>query len=104
MSKIQQELTKKSSKAKAKILQRFFKTGPGEYGEGDIFIGVKVPEIRAIVKKFKSLKLTETTKLLKSKIHEERLTSLLILVAQYSKADDSLKEKIYSIYLKNTKY
>jgi len=88
----------------AKILQRFFKTGLGEYGEGDIFIGVKVPQIRAVVKRYNDINFKETMQLLKSKIHEERLTALLILVSKYAKENDSEKKIIYKLYLKHTKY
>lgn len=104
LNKIRKELKRHSSKENAKILQRFFKTGPGEYGECDIFIGVKVPQIRAVVKRCEGISLVETAKLLKSRIHEERLTALLILVAKYIKANDSDKVKIYTLYLTHTKY
>lgn len=83
---------------------RFFKTGPGQYGEGDRFIGVTVPEQRAVAKKFKDLDLIDLQKLLRSDIHEFRLTALIILVDQYKKADTSLQKKINAFYLKNTKY
>ena len=84
--------------------QRYFKTGKGQYGEGDIFLGIRVPVIRKTVKLFKDTPLSEIKKLLKSEYHEVRLFSLLLLVYQFSKEDNEQKEKIYSIYLKNTKY
>ena len=104
LQELQKELRKYSNKKQAIVLQRFFKTGPGEYGEGDVFIGVKVPQIRAVAKKFKDVGLQVVVDLLKSRIHEERLASLLILVSKYNEADDSEKKKIYELYLKNTQY
>jgi len=104
LTQIKKELREYSSKKQSKILQRFFKTGPGEYGEGDIFIGVKVPAIRELAKKHQNLPLKETLKLLKSPIHEERLLALLILVIRYPGANDSQKRAIYELYLKHTKY
>ena len=90
------------SKEKSTILQRFFKTGKGEYGEGDIFIGLTVPEQRRIAKQFQLVELLDLKKLLQSKIHEHRLTALEILVMKYEKAKtESEKEKIVSFYLKN---
>ena len=94
-------LKEKANSEKAKIYQRFFKTAPGEYGEGDVFLGLTVPEIRAIAKQFSTLSLKEIEKHLKSKYHEERLAALLILVHNYNKNQD---EKIVSFYLKNTKH
>ena len=90
------------SSEKAKVLQRFFKTGPGEYGEGDIFIGVKVPDLRKTAKKYQKITLNETKELLNSKIHEERLVSTLILIQKFNNA--SLKEKgeLVKYYLDNT--
>ena len=93
-----------ADKKKAKILSRFFKTGKGDYGEGDVFIGVAVPEQRKIAAKFANLSFKEIKKLLKSKIHEERLTALIILVNQYKKSlkFDKLKSsKIFRFYVKN---
>ena len=88
---------------KATILQRFFKTGKGEYGEGDVFLGLTVPQVRAIALQYKTLVLLDIEQLLKSKFHEERLTALLILVYQFQKGDDSVKKAIYKFYLHHTK-
>lgn len=103
LANLKRELKAKANPEKAKILQRFFKTGPGEYGEGDIFLGITVPETREIVKKYNNLTLKDTEKLLHSKIHEERLISLLILVHNFGKGSEKEKKKIFNLYLKNTK-
>lgn len=88
----------------AKHSQRFFKTGPGEYGEGDKFHGIRVPEQRKIARKFKQLPLKETAKLLRSEYHEERLTALFILVLAFEKGDESEREAIYKLYLEHTEH
>jgi len=98
------QLRKYADKEKAKVLLCFFKTGPGDYAEGDIFLGVMVPFIRKVLKEFQELSLSDVIKLLRSKIHEERLLALLILVHQFNKADTKAKEKIYKAYLANTKF
>ena len=98
------ELKKAGSKKNAEILQWFFKTGKGEYGEGDKFLGIKVPEIRKIAKKNNKLTFPEIQKALKSKYHEERLAALLILVDLYSSGNQKTKEDIARFYLNNTKY
>jgi 3-methyladenine DNA glycosylase AlkD len=100
---LKRELQKKANPEKAKILQRFFKTGKGQYGEGDVFLGITVPEQRKTAKKFLNLPLEQIQELLQSKIHEHRLVSLLILVEKYQKADEKNKREIYNFYLKNTK-
>ena len=84
--------------------QRFFKTGKGEYGYGDKFLGIRVPILREAAKLFKDASETEITRLLKSKYHEIRLLSLLILVGQFSMGREDEKEKIYNLYLKHTNY
>jgi 3-methyladenine DNA glycosylase AlkD len=105
--RISSDLRKFTDKEKAILLQRFFKTGKGEYGEGDVFLGITVPKQRQIAKKYALLPITDLQTLLNSKIHEERLTALLILVSQYKKADKNKDEKqkeiIFNFYLKNTK-
>lgn len=91
----------KATPERAKTSQWFFKTGPGQYGEGDVFLGVTVPEQRKIAKQFKDLSLTEIKLLLASPIHEHRLTALHILVLQFTKADEKTKTKLYRFYLAN---
>ncbi len=97
------QIKKSANKKQAVILQRFFKTDPGQYGAGDIFCGLMVPQSRAIVKKFNHLTLNENKKLLASKIHEVRLVGLLILVDQFAKSDTKTKAKIVKFYLTNLK-
>ena len=100
---LRKELERLTDNKKASFLQRFFKTGPGEYGEGDIFVGLTVPQSRILAVKYKDLSFLEILELLKSKIHEERLIALLILVHRFKKNPDEQK-KIYNFYLQNTKY
>ncbi len=104
MEKLKKELRACGSKKKAKILAGFFKTGKGQYGEGDVFIGVMVPVQRRIAKKYRDMTLADVTKLLHSREHEYRLTALFILVDQFACADELTKRKIYNLYLANTKW
>lgn len=104
LSEIKSNLKEAANPEHAKILQKFFKAGKGEYGEGDIFIGIKVPVIRKIVRGNNQITLLETKKLLESIIHEERLTALLILVKKYSNGDYRDKEEIFKLYLNNRVY
>lgn len=90
--------------AKAKASAWFFKTGQGQYGEGDKFLGVTVPEQRQIAKQFRTLDLAEIEKIVTSPWHEERLTGLFILVDQYKRADNVGKKNIASFYHKNRAY
>jgi len=104
MKNIQKRLKQLASRETAKILQKFFKTGPGEYGEGDIFIGVKVPDLRKLAKEFQDITISEVRALLASSIHEERLLALLILVRNFASGDEITKKKIYELYLENTPF
>ena len=104
LSFLKSDLQSLKSPDKNKILQRFFKTGPGEYGEGDIFLGLTVPQQRQVAKKYKELDFTSLQKLLNSKIHEYRQVALFILVEQFQKADEVTQIQIFNFYLKNTKH
>jgi 3-methyladenine DNA glycosylase AlkD len=88
---------------KARGLQRFFKTGTGEYGEGDQFVGLRVPETRKLARQYQTLSLLENLLLLQSPIHEARLLALLILIKSYQQGDAVLREQIYTRYLQNTR-
>ena len=101
-SVICESLQKSGNPEKAQILCRFFKTGPGEYGEGDSFVGITVPEIRNLVKKYQALPLAQIQGLLRSTMHEARLLALLILVHIYENGDKALREKVFKFYLRNT--
>ncbi len=100
---IEKDLKELGNPEKAKVLSRFFKTGTGEYGEGDVFLGVVVPETRRVAKKHKDLKLVELQKLLNSKIHEHRLAALLVLVEKYPKGDEKEQKRIFEFYLQNAR-
>jgi 3-methyladenine DNA glycosylase AlkD len=103
--KLTNELNKLSNPQRAKISAGFFKTGKGEYGEGDVFLGITVPEQRKVAMKFLDLNPSDISRLLNSKIHEHRFTALEILVIQYEKEKDrKKKEKIKDFYLKNLKF
>lgn len=102
-SDVVKEANKFASSDKAKASSWFFKTENGQYGFGDKFIGLTVPEMRTISKKFSVLDLKEVQKLLNSKIHEERFIALTIMDLQFSKGDLKQKKKIVDLYLRNTK-
>jgi 3-methyladenine DNA glycosylase AlkD len=104
VQEIRARLRKLGDKHRAANSQWFFKTGPGEYGEGDRFLGIKVPEIRKLAKEYQAIPFAEATQLLQSSIHEERLLALFILVRAFSKGDERFKEKIYNFYLDNPQY
>lgn len=103
-SQIQKRLRQFATKEKAALLQRFFKTGPGQYGEGDKFLGVVVPDLRKVMKEFRDAPLAEVTHLLRSEWHEDRMLALLVLVDQFERGDEALRDQIYSLYRKNTRY
>jgi 3-methyladenine DNA glycosylase AlkD len=99
---IRRELRALGNKEKAQTLQRFFKTGPGEYGEGDIFLGIKVPELRKLARAHQGLPKRALTRLLTSRYHEERLLALLILVRAFARGDESTRKEIYDLYMRYT--
>jgi len=99
LDKLRAELKALATPKKAKASSWFFKTGPGQYGEGDQFIGVTVPEQRSIAKKYRDLELADVETLLQSPVHEERLVALFILVLKFKRANNATREKIYNLYL-----
>ena len=101
---IREAVRKEADNKKAAFLSRFFKTGEGQYAAGDIFLGLTVPQSRLIVKKYRDLSLKDVLELLKSNYHEERLIALFIMVYQFTKGDEAIRQKIYDAYLVNTKY
>lgn len=100
-NKVKNELKKFINKEKAAFFPKFFKTGKGQYGEGDKFIGVVVPDQRKVAKANRDMPLSEVAKLLESPIHEHRLTGSFILVYKFQKSDESGRKKIYDFYIKN---
>jgi len=102
LAEIRLDLREYASEEKAAVLQRFFKTGPGEYGEGDRFIGVQVPAIRKVAKRHAAIPLRQVRSLLRSRVHEERLLALLILVQKFGRAHAVGQREIYEFYLSHT--
>ena len=103
-AQIRRDIRTVASRSRAEISRRFFKTGPGEYGEGDRFLGVTVPDLRRLARQYQGLPLKGVARLLKSEWHEERLLALLILVRQYARANPATRNAIYKLYLRNTKH
>lgn len=101
---IRERLQKLGDKNQAENSARYFKTGPGEYGEGDIFRGIRVPQIRKLAKEYRDIPLSAIETLLGSPIHEERLLALLILVLLFPKGDAAAQKEIYELYLRNTQF
>ena len=102
--KIEKELHDLADDQIAAHSQKFFKTGPGQYGEGDRFLGIRVPVLRKIARRYRGLDLQSAEKLLHSAFHEIRLTALLILVECYKCGDSRVQEEVYGLYLKNSEY
>jgi 3-methyladenine DNA glycosylase AlkD len=98
------ELEAVSTPARAAGASRFFKTGPGEYGEGDLILGVTVPDTRKIALKYRTMDTVEVTRLLKHPGHECRLAALLILVEQSKRGDEQVQREVLNTYLANTRY
>ncbi|OGH06974.1 MAG: DNA alkylation repair protein [Candidatus Levybacteria bacterium RBG_13_35_9] len=103
LNSLRKDLKKLSNKKKASIMQRFFKTGEGEYGFGDVFVGISVPQSRELAIKYKDITFIDVSNLLESKVHEERLIALLILVHKFQ-TEPLEQRRIYDFYIKNTKH
>lgn len=104
IDQLKAELERLSDPKQAEKLQGFFKTGKGQYGEGDIFLGVRVPDQRKTAKKFKHTTISDAVELLQSGIHEHRLTALFLLVEKFKKGDEVARRHIMELYLDNTAY
>jgi 3-methyladenine DNA glycosylase AlkD len=104
IEEIHRKLQQLGDPRQALILRRFFKTGPGEYGEGDVFVGLKVPETRKLARQYEDLSLSESIKLLHSPIHEARLMALLILVHDFQRGEPDRQREICRLYLENSRH
>lgn len=104
LAAIRAQMRQLATPQQAAVARRFFKTGPGEYGEGDVFLGLKVPQIRSLVRPCDALAETDVLSLVRSKFHEERLLGLHCLVRRFERGDERTREHIFGVYLKNTKW
>jgi 3-methyladenine DNA glycosylase AlkD len=100
---IQRELESLGDTSRVAILQRFFKTQPGEYGAGDRFRGIRVPVLRGLAKKYQDLSLAEAGRLLQSAFHEDRLLALLILIRHYERGGQAVRDESHRFYLEHTR-
>jgi len=104
LAEIESQLAHLSNPEDGLFLQRFFKTGPGQYGEGDLFRGIRVPALRKLAKAHQGIPVEQAQQLLQSAYHEDRLLALLILVLKYTKASEAERSGIYTLYLDHTRY
>ena len=104
LREIRRRLRSHADPARIPVLLSFFKTGPGEYAEGDVFIGVRVPSLRSICKECTVASYAQVGPLLRSRVHEERLLALLLLVDLFNRSDEDVRARIYRFYLSNTRY
>ncbi|MFA5241962.1 MAG: DNA alkylation repair protein [Sulfuricella sp.] len=104
LPEIQSRLRSLASPETARVMQGFFKTGPGQYGEGDVFLGIKVPAVRAVAKDFPQVELQTAIDLLHSRFHEERLLALLFLMRYFAEGDIHERQRAYQAYLANTQW
>ena len=102
--RIESRLKELGDPERAEILQRFFKTGKGQYGEGDVFVGLRVPHVRRLSRGYRDIALDEIFKLLRSHYHEVRLLALILLVDRFRRGDDGSKADAYAGYLENTRF
>ena len=103
-AELQERLAALGDPRVAESSRRFFKTGPGEYGEGDRFRGIRVPVLRSLTKEYRAVTVPDAGRLLGSAFHEDRLLALLILVRLYARGDEALREEIYRLYLKSARF
>lgn len=101
---LQERLRSLGSLEAAAAAARFFKTGPGEYGERDIFLGLRAAEMHGLAKEYQALAFSELTTLLRSPIHEDRMIALLIMVRRVNKSDKTVKKEAYKLYVAHTQY
>jgi len=100
-TQVVKEIQALSNRGRAHDLQKFFQTAPGQYGEGDIFLGLTVPQVRTVAKEYKAISLDEIDVLVRSKFHEVRLCGLVILTLQYKAAKErKTKKKLFDLYMK----
>ena len=104
LAEVKRDVRHVASARRAEVNRWFFKTGPGEYGEGDRFLGVTLPQLRAIARTHRDLPVKDAIALLGSRWHEERLLALLILVGQYARAGEPARGAIHRLYLRNTRW
>jgi len=99
-TQVVKEIQALSNRGRAHDLQKFFQTAPGQYGEGDIFLGLTVPQVRTVAKEYKAISLDEIDVLVRSKFHEVRLCGLVILTLQYKAAKErKIKKKLFDLYM-----
>jgi 3-methyladenine DNA glycosylase AlkD len=101
---IRHRLMAHADAASVRVLQGFFKTGPGQYGEGDVFVGVRAPAMRAVCRECRGADLDAIYPLLRSGVHEERALALLMLVDAFTRGDEARKRAIYDAYLAHTAF
>jgi 3-methyladenine DNA glycosylase AlkD len=100
-TQVVKEIQALSNRGRAHDLQKFFQTAPGQYGEGDVFLGLTVPQVRTVAKEYKAISLDEIDLLVRSKFHEVRLCGLVILTLQYKAAKErKTKKKLFDLYMK----
>jgi 3-methyladenine DNA glycosylase AlkD len=100
LTELKKEISKLADLERAKNLARFFKTGKGDYGQGDKFVGLTMPQIRELARAYQLLSISDLEKLARSAVHEERMLALIVMTMRYTKE----KDKFYKLYLKNRKY
>ena len=101
---IRKRLRDLADEKKAGVLRRFFKTGPGEYGEGDVFLGLTVPQLRKLAREYRDTSDPQVRDLIMSPVHEERMLALFLLMGKYSEGGGKRKKDIYTFYLEHVRF